>query len=461
MRYVPDFIKRIYDFSPVWMRNIFSTGYGILKNRREKNRIFHERLAQLRESESWSREKLDQLQNRRLRKMILHCAENVTYYRELFEETGIDPSSIKTTEDLHKLPLLTKEYILENTSRLIADGYAGKRLIAESSSGTTGKPLSVYWDREDYAWTLAAREMIIERMGHRKGRDWLAIMNGYQILPLQRSKPPFWIKDYSNRTVHLSAYHISADTIDHYHRYLQENSIKYLMGYSSLIGLVATLMAEKGLTLEMNSVMLTSEPFYQWQLDAINRAFPCRIINSYGQAERVALGGSCGESMNIHLFDELGIIEFIDSEQHQNKSMVVTSLINYAMPLLRYHLGDISDFAGGDCGCGTEHTTIIPVSTKSEDFVITPERKFISASLLTFPFKHPEGIMESQLVQKKPDRITANLVVNSNYSRDYEERIREDLRSILGDSINIDFKYPDQIPRTAAGKFRFVISEVE
>lgn len=461
MRYTPDFIKRIYDFSPVWVRDIFGTCYGFLKKKKEKDKLFRRYLTALRESESWNREKLEELQNSRLRKIIRHCSENVPYYRELFAENGIDPRSIRTRKDLEIIPLLSKEDILNNTDRMIAEGYSKKRLLAESSSGTTGKPLTVYWDKKDYTWSVAARHIVTERMGYREGQDWLAIMNGYQIIPRDRNKPPFWINDYYNRTTHFSAYHISARTVEEYHRYIKEKGIKYILGYSSVVGLIARLMADRGLILDIDSVMLSSEPFYEWQLDAIEKAFPSKIINSYGQAERVALGGSCGDTMNIHLFDELGIVEFIQSRKHQNRSMVATSLVNYAMPLIRYELGDISDFSESRCACGSAHTTILPVSTKSEDFVVTPEGKFISASLLTFPFKHPEGIVESQLVQREPEKLTVNLTVNQDYSRDYESRIRRNLISMLGENMDIGFNYMDHIPRTANGKFRFVISEVE
>jgi len=461
MRYTTDKLKKIYDISPIWIRNLFSTGYSFLKAKREKNRYFYRHLKELRESQTWSRQQLDELQNRKLRRMIRHCAENVPYYREKWAQHGINPSQIQTKEDLSKLPLISKEEILKNTDSLIADGYSREELLPESSSGTTGKPLTVYWDRNDYSWGVAARHIVMERMGYREGKDWAGVINGYKILPLTRDHPPYWIKSYYSRKIHFSAYHLSEDTIEDYHRYLKDKSIRYLIGYASLIGLVARLMADRGLTLEMNSVLLSSEPFYQWQIDSINRAFPCRIINYFGQAERIALGSSCGESMNIHLFDEIGITEFVESEKHTNRKMVATSLVNYAMPLIRYELGDISDFAERKCECGTEHTTILPVSTKSEDFVITPDGKFISASLLTFPFKHPEGIVESQIVQENPDRITVNLNVNKDYNRSDEKKIREEMKGIMGDQIEIDFNYPEYIPRTDSGKFRFVISNVK
>lgn len=461
MRYAPEKLKKIYDRSPVWIRDIFCTGYGILVNHRERSRLFHRYLAELRRSQSWGRERLDELQNQRLREMIRHCSENVSYYRKLFADHGINPSQIQTREDLKKLPLLTKKDILNNTEDLIADGYSIDELVPESSSGTTGKSLTTYWDRDDHIWSVAARYMVKERMGYREGEDWLAIMNGYKILPIDKAAPPYWIKDYFNKTVHLSAYHLSEETVVDYHRYLSRRSVKYIMGYASVIGLIARLMAERGLSLDINAVMISSEPYYDWQIESINRAFDCKIINSFGQAERVAMGGSCGQTMNIHMFDEIGIIEFAESEKHDHRRMVATGLVNHAMPLIRYDLGDISDFVREKCFCGTEHTTILPVSTKSEDFVITPEGKFISASLLTFPFKHPGGIIESQLIQTAPDRIRVNLNVSEDFDRDSEKKIEDDLRSILGDNFKIEFNYTDFIPRTGMGKFRFVISELK
>ncbi|MGD9706495.1 MAG: phenylacetate--CoA ligase family protein [Candidatus Delongbacteria bacterium] len=457
MRYVPDIVKRIYDNSPVWTRSYFSTGYSVLKSIKERNELFNKYSKELSESQWLSLDKLENLQNERLNKIIIHANETVPYYNKLFVDHGIIPSQIQSASDVSKIPFLTKKIIRENFNEMFSKKLSNFRI--ESTSGTTGTPLSVAINSESSIYSKALIDRGRKWMGYDFGKEWIAILNGYQILPLNKVQPPFWIKDFYNKLMHLSSYHIDDKNIKFYYQALTKQNIKFIQGYPSTVASLARLLIKNKLNIQMKGVWLSSEPIYDWQMNMIKSCFNCKIYSFYGQSEGVATAMSCGESMSMHFNMESSVSELAPNDYGQNV-LIATSLTNYAMPLIRYQINDLTDYEENECLCGRKHKLIKPIKTKSEDFLLTPQGKIISASLLTFPFKNALGIEESQIVQKSVGLIELNVIKNDFFSNDIENKIVADLKSIIGNDMKIEVKIVNKITRTKNGKFRFVISEL-
>lgn len=460
MRYIPNQIVKLYDKSPIWTRNFASTAYGFLKSRKEKTKLFWQCLAELEETQWWSLEKLRELQSQRLKKLIKHCAEHVPYYQKKFAEYGINSSQIQIPEDLKKFPTLTKEDIRINTDELIADNFDKKKLRAESTSGTTGTPLTVWMDEQTYTYQKSVQWLHHEWAGY-NSKEWIGVLAGYKVVPIFRNKPPFWIKSYIGKQIHLSTYHLNKNNIKFYYNELKKDKVKYLLGYPSVIGLLAKFINDDiQKSIPMKGIFLSSEPIYNWQRKEISKAFQCNIYDYFGQAERVISAISCGMTSNLHLNIELGVTE-LEKFDNKNFNIIGTSLINYAMPLIRYELNDITNGILYNCPCGRKHPLLKPIGTKMEDIVITPEGNLISASLLTFPFKKAKGIIESQIIQKDKNSLVVKLVTTDLFTRDEKLNLINNISSCVGLKMKIFIERVDEISRTNNGKFRFVISEIK
>ncbi|MEK9809996.1 MAG: hypothetical protein VW362_06080 [Candidatus Nanopelagicales bacterium] len=102
------------------------------------------------------------------------------------------------------------------------------------------------------------------------------------------------------------------------------------------------------------------------------------------------------------------------------------------------------------------------MTTKAEDILMTPDGRKISPSVLTHPFKPLDAIEASQIIQRGLDRITVRLVVrDAEFTGGMEAQLRSGLLERLGSSVKVDFEYVSAIPRTASGKFRWVVSTVQ
>jgi phenylacetate-CoA ligase len=131
----------------------------------------------LQKSQWWSEAKLKEYQNKKLRELIKHSYENVPYYTELFDSLNLTPSDINTTDDLVKLPILTKETIRENfkNGKIIAKNIPIKELMLRGSSGSTGEPLQYYITKDAYSFNIAANLRGWYWMGYRLGDKYIKL----------------------------------------------------------------------------------------------------------------------------------------------------------------------------------------------------------------------------------------------------------------------------------------------
>ncbi len=460
MRYVSNGVVRLYERSPTWARSIASSLYGAVKHYRESPAGVQRYLDELRESQWWSRERLEALQQRRLRDVVEHAASRVPYYRNLFAEHGIAPSQMQSPDDLKRLPTLSKEAVRRNARSLIADGLDIRKIRSESTSGTTGTPLTAYMDDRAFLATKAV-QYLHRSWGGYSGDDWIGVLGGYQVVPLDRRAPPFWIRNYIDRQVHLSTYHLRPDRAALYLDELAALKVKYLRGYPSAIGLLARFAGFMDRTLPLAGVFLNSEPILPWQRKAIGEVFGCPIYNYYGQIERVVIGAGCGVGEHLHVSMETGIVEFAASASLPGQSVVVgTSLMNYAMPLIRYEINDIASPVQQTCACGRGLALMTPVETRAGDFLITPEGNYLAPTGVAMAFNAARGVATSQIVQDDPMHLTIRVVPTSVYTSEDATGLILALRKMVGDAIDIDVETVGEISRTANGKFQFVVSEV-
>jgi phenylacetate-CoA ligase len=461
MRYVPDLIPRIYSVMPIWSRSLASTMYGVLKYGHETTPEFRKYLSALEESQWWPLSRLQELQAERLKSLIRHAAAHVPYYRRLFAEHGVDPASIQTPGDLGRLPTLNKKTVHLAWKDLLAENVDTRSLRKESTSGTTGTPLTVYMGHDSYLHSRAA-QWLHHAWGGYTHKEWMGILAGYAVVPPTRNHSPYWVTNYAGKQVHFSTLHLKANTFREYVDKMQSSRLQFLLGYPSAIGLLARYMVEHGITYNVRAVFLSSEPLYHWQEEAIGKAFGCPIFNYFGQAEKAATATSCRDHTSLHLNMEIGIAELLPSrdEADGDRVIVATSLMNYAMPLIRYELGDVTKEKKGVCSCGRQHQRIGPIETVVDNYLLLPDGSLLSPSLLYFPFQKVIGVEASQIVQEDISHVVVNVVPGEQFTEVVSEQIAHDVRGIVGPGVSVTVRTVPEIPRTGNAKFRFVISKV-
>jgi phenylacetate-CoA ligase len=168
----------------------------------------------------------------------------------------------------------------------------------------------------------------------------------------------------------------------------------------------------------------------------------------------------------MHINADRLVVEFVDENGQPVKigqpgRILVTDLFNYAMPFIRYDIGDIGVPSPAHCSCGRGLPLMKELVGRYADILKTPEGQFVSASALTTILPKIPGLRETQLVQKALDLLQINAVTSSEYDQSSEVAFRRQIAKFFGPEMRITFNYVDEIPKTASGKTRFSISEIE
>ena len=203
-----------------------------------------------------------------------------------------------------------------------------------------------------------------------------------------------------------------------------------------------------------------AEPLLQHQREAIAAAFSCPVRETYGLAEIVAGGCEC-ECGSLHLWPDVGVVEAFDGGKAVRDGslgdLVSTGILNADMPLIRYRTGDAVRLSAELCKCGSGMPIVEALEGRSDDLVLTEDGREVGR--LDPVFKQGLGIAEAQIIQETFTRFRLRYVLAGGALAEVEHELRRRLQDRVG-NVEVILERMDQIPRTAFGKFRPVVSHV-
>ena len=456
--------ERLYGCAPVGIQNLLVSEYG----RRIRNERFGEGFEEaalfLERSERADPERHREYQSERLRMLVRHAYETVPHYRETMDRASVRPSDIARVDDLAKLPVLTRDDLIAERENLVSRTVNRRNLRLARTSGTTGYPVSVYWDRNVIVMNNAMSWRSWSWAGFEFGRPFATLM-GEAVVPIRQSRPPYWRYNSAWNQYIFSSYHLNEETVSHYLKALRKAGVEALAAYPSSAYVLARYMEERSEKLPLQCVVTSSEPLLPVVREVVSDRFECPVFDTYGQAERVAFSSECEEHDGHHVFSEYGIVEIVDGEgmpvaPGEHGQIVATGLHNLAMPLIRYATGDTAAERGGRCPCGRTLPMIEGITGKAEDIIVLPDDRMVPGPLLSYAFKGVPGILRSQIVQRRPEEVSVRVVTDALFTGAAESTLRKELGRRLGPEVEIDIERVDEIPVSSRGKFRWVISTV-
>lgn len=454
--------EKVYEASPAFMQSIYISIYGLKLYLSEYNKPFKQALDEFDKMQFFSAEEIKYYQNNKLSRMITHCYQNVPYYSKMMKTLKLTPDDIRSTDDLHKLPILSKKDVRRHATEL--KNANASKLTSGFTSGTSGSPLQLYYDNN----IKLIKNVVDWRQKRAAGinlGDKLALFWGRILVPAETAKPPFWRTNYVVNHDFYSSYHLTTKNIECYLKQLRNSKLVAIEGYPSTIFILARSLIKKGETLPLRAAFTSSETIFPHQREAIEQAFECRVFDFYGLAERTVFATECERHEGNHFNDDFGITEILDKEnnplpQGETGRLVTTGLHNFGMPLLRYETNDVTGFLEKECSCGRSFPLMKGVMSRAEDVITTKDGRYLSFASLTLPFKQMKHIIEAQLIQENIGHIRIKLVKELGYSDADSQFLIEEFKKRIGSDTRIDIEFEDKIPRTKSGKYRFVISKV-
>jgi phenylacetate-CoA ligase len=368
-------------------------------------------------------------------------------------------------ERLEHWPLLQKEALRKQPEAFVAEDAPRRTLYPEHTSGTSGKPLQVWHGREALRRWYALAELRNYRWNGISRRDRWAMIGGQLVTPFAQARPPFWVWNHGMRQLYLSSYHLTLRHVRAYVEAMRRHRVRYLLGYASSLHALARLAREEGVEVpRLAAVVSNAEPFYPSQREVIADVFGCPTRDTYGMTELVASASECAAG-RLHLWPEVGRIEVWRDyapeavAAGQAGRLVCTGLLNEAMPLVRYEVGDRGalDAAPGPCACGRSLPVLQSIEGRLDDVILTRDGRQVGR--LDPIFKADLPIREAQIIQETLDRVRVRFVPAPGYRAEHGTLIVRRLCDRVG-GVEVALEPVEAIPRSANGKLRAVISKV-
>jgi len=448
-------LTALYAGAPVWVQHVLLSLYGMQLRFLRYGRLQRRHLAALQRTQWLSDADLRALQLERLNALVRHAYETVP----LYQSRALPARPFTDLEHLQDLPLLTKDELRAPRDAVTSGQWRGRRLLEVHTGGTTGKPLTIYCDRD----TLQRNYAFFARF-----RDWagvprdarVATFAGRTIVSPRATRPPFWRFNAAANTLLFSSYHIAPDTLPAYVDRLRSFRPALIDSYPSSLAPIAHYLLAQGISdLRPRAVITSSETLDQSARSNIEQAFGCRVFDHYGAAEMAALVTQC-ELGTYHINPEFGIVEVLRDGRPacpgELGEIVATGFVNPVMPLIRYATGDLAVPGAGRCACGRAFPSLASIEGRRDDVLVTPEGRRIGR--LDPIFKGVSSLHETRIVQDQADHVRVEVVPLASFTLRQESALLHALRDRLGPSMRIDVVRVRHIPRTAAGKFAAVVN---
>ncbi len=405
--------------------------------------------------------KLREIQRRKLRTIVKHAYENVPFYHRKFSEAKIKPEDIKSVDDLSKIPPVTRIEVQSSPiSDFIARGVRVEDCTLAGTSGSTGKPLTFYFNKSaaDFRFALLSRTYWEDGV-----RPWHKMAKITYPTALRRGKGSSTYPGVARRK--------SISVFDDVHvqlAILQDYQPDFINSYPSSMVILAHACKEKGISLRPRLILTGSEFLYSDDAKFIRSTFECDSIDDYGCQEIGPLAWECRQHMGYHLNIDGVVVEFLDQGEPvtpgEQGETVCTSLVNYAMPFIRYVLGDSGTHIQDECSCGRPLPLMKILEGRKDDFFTALDGRILSP-LLAVPYwifgEKAETIKQIRVIQERRDKLTIEIVgPETLLDVEVQQNARREITKVFGEGMQVEFQLKDKIERDASGKLRKAISHV-
>lgn len=411
-------------------------------------------------------EELRSLQFTQLRQLVDHAARHAPYYRELFQALGIRPGVDRVEDYWPKIPLLERGAVQEAGAKF----FSGKVPAAHGgvnkgqTSGSTGAPVSFLstgisrfmylgislrdhlWHRRDFSKKMVAiRPEGDLEIG--KGRD----LSGWGPGPgvLFKTGPGALMNVRTDIATQAA--------------WLQEQNPVYLHSLPTNLLALARYCRDQAIVLpELREVRTYAEQLSDELRQTCREVWNVPVRDIYSTQELGYIALQCPEHEHYHIQSESALVEIVDESGRQVKEgeigrVAVTPFHNFAMPLLRYLVGDYAEY-GGSCACGRGLPVIKRIMGRQRNMLTLPDGRQVWPSFPAQGWSALGAIRQLQLIQTEADRIVAHLVVDAPLTGENENKLIRYLQERFCHPFTMEISYVDQIGRSKGGKFEDFIS---
>jgi phenylacetate-CoA ligase len=406
-----------------------------------------------------SRERLLAYQDRALRRLIAHAARAVPFYRDHFARAGVSPDAIRTVGDLAALPPVTKDALRQSP---VADQLAlsldAERLLSISTTGSTGRPFRIYNTWLEYRLLHLFRLRAHWQFGRRPG-DRLAEIDQPAAPHANDNKRIGQLLRALRleRRVQLSLYDPPDVLLDALEAFRPD----IVTAYPAVLLRLGRVLSERPRTgLRPRFLLTNSEVLTPGARAELRETWNAPVYQFYDCHECNLIAWDCPAGYGLHCNEDVAVIEVLRDGQAaaagQRGEVTITSLFSYAMPLVRFQLGDVARRGPTPCPCGAPFATLQSVEGRMVDFFRLPGGRWMHPFRLIQDLDGDGGewVHQYRLVQELEDRIVFSAVPAAGATPERLERFRRHAKDAVGSNVEVVARYVDSIEPGPGGKMR-------
>ncbi|MBI5761254.1 MAG: phenylacetate--CoA ligase family protein [Planctomycetales bacterium] len=420
--------------------------------------------ADIERSQWWSHEQLEAHQLEAVRNLLAQTARNCPYYREEWQQRGLNSSHLQSLADLTAWPLIDRSTIREHRQRMRST--VATQLLTKATGGSSGEPLEFDFNSDSNDRRTAQMFRGYSWAGGAPGTKQLFIWGGALTTVPRWKRWKMALHHRLDRHLVLNCFEFTPERMrqgfDRLNRYRPE----VIVAYTNPLYEFARFLDEHGLRpVAPRSIIIGAEKLHGFQRDLIQNVFRAPVFETYGSREFMLIGAECERHAGLHLSMENLLVEILDDDgtptpAGQEGNVVITDLFNYGMPFVRYVNGDRA-IAGFDvCSCGRGLPLLKQVTGRRLDSLTTPDGRTIPGEFFPHLLKDFPAIRRIQVVQRDPAVITLKLVAPS-LTNDDRLLMLDAIHACTGFAVTIELDLVDDIPLTKVGKLKVVVREVD
>lgn len=421
------------------------------------------------EVECASLEEIRAVQNEKLVKQVKHVYENVEYYRNLMDEKGVTPEDIKSIDDLHKLPFLTKADLRDAYPYGLLGTDLKNCVRIQSTSGTTGRRVVAFYTQKDVdLWEECCARAIVAAGG--TNEDVCQVAYGYGLFT---GGPGL---NGGSHKVGCLTLPMSSGNTERQIQFMQDLHSTILCCTPSYAAFIGETLKEMGLTpddIDLKAGIFGAEPWTEEMRRDIEKSLGIKAYDIYGLTETSGPGVSfeCEEQTGMHINEDHFLAEIIDPDTGEvlpegaKGELVFTSLDKEAFPLMRYRTRDICVLSRKKCSCGRTLIKMSKPMGRSDDMLIIRGVNVFPSQIETVLLK--EGYSVNYLIEVDREHNTDTLDVSVELTPEQfedatwdnaakEKALAGAIKTMLGISPKVHLVEPKTITRSEGKAVRVI-----
>jgi phenylacetate-CoA ligase len=414
----------------------------------------------------WPAEHVRGLQVRNLKGLLAHAYAECPFYRERMDKARMRPADVTCLEDLRALPPLEKREIQEQGGRMTARNWPQHDLLPNQTGGSTGTPVRFFlsldrkcsraaatWRHNRWAgWDVGDRAAVIWGAPRDRPVDgWRSRVRGALL------REPLW----------LDAACLTEAKLEEFDAALHRYRPRVIQAYARSAVLFARYLQAVGRdAYRPHAIVTSAEVLEEDDRRLLTDVFGCPVFNRYGSREVSVLASECSAHSGMHVMAE-GLYLEIETptgpaSPGQVGSILVTDLLNKAMPLIRYRIGDLGAWAAGECACGRGLPRLAAVHGRSTDFLVGADGRLVSGVFLaTYVVAQRPSLGQVQLRQTRAGAVTYRVRPGRDFDPTRDAAyLRDATRTHLGVESVAQIELVEELPTEPSGKFLFSCSSV-